>query len=306
MNLSSFGRRLLQLPDATTAFNIFAGVTSTSFGRGFLSLADASSARTYIGVRDVLTANRTYYVRTDGSDSNTGTANTSGGAFLTIQKAFDVICTLDLNGFTITVQIGDGTYTTGLNFNKPWVGGNLVFQGNNATPANVLISVTSANAISSSAPLSGVVTIADMKLQTTTAGTGILHNKGGLIQISNLNFGACTTGHIQCFGPGADILVTGNYTISGGSVRHMEAGEGGRIVAASRTVTLTGTPAFSFAYASGQRLGLIMAQSMTFSGAATGPYYNAINGGGVFTGGGGATYFPGSVAGTATSPGWYA
>ena len=38
--------------------------------------------------REMLTANRTYYVRTDGSDSNDGLANTSGGAFLTIAEGY--------------------------------------------------------------------------------------------------------------------------------------------------------------------------------------------------------------------------
>ena len=62
-------------------------------------------------------------MRTDGSDSNTGLANTSGGAFLTLQKAWNAILTLDLNGFTVTVQIGDGTYTAGVSMTIAPVGG---------------------------------------------------------------------------------------------------------------------------------------------------------------------------------------
>ena len=59
----------------------------------------------------MLTADRTYYVRTDGSNSNTGLANTSGGAFLTVQKAVDAVeSRLDIAGLTVTIQIGDGTY----------------------------------------------------------------------------------------------------------------------------------------------------------------------------------------------------
>lgn len=61
------------------------------------------------GGREVLTANRTYYVRTAGSDSNNGLS--SGAAFLTIGKAIGVCKTIDFNGHTVTVDIGSGTFS---------------------------------------------------------------------------------------------------------------------------------------------------------------------------------------------------
>ena len=71
------------------------------------------------------------------------------------------------------------------------------------------------------------------------------------------------------------------------------------------TVTLTGTPAFApFVYA--DRMGLIDASGMAFVGAATGSRYIGTNAGGIATGGGGASYFPGNAVGSLSNEGWYA
>lgn len=49
----------------------------------------------------------TYYIRTDGNNSNAGTTDSAGGAWLTIQKAADTMVAGD------TAIVGDGTYVSG-------------------------------------------------------------------------------------------------------------------------------------------------------------------------------------------------
>lgn len=252
--------------------------------------------------REVLKASRTYYVRSDGSDSNTGLANTSGGAFLTSQKAVDVATTLDLNGYTLTIQIADGTYT-GATTLKNVVGfagaGFLVIKGNNSTPANVLISTTSANCFDANGT-NVVWDIIDLKMQTTTGGQCLNAQSGGAIRYGNVNFGSCANFHVSAFN-GGRIEAISNYAVSGGALGHMASSYWASVRATSRTITLTGTPAFSIAFAYAEISALLAVDAMTFSGSATGKRFAVATGAQIATGGGGANYLPGNAAGTGTN-----
>lgn len=263
----------------------------------------ALTAPEWATAREVLIANRTYYVRSDGSDSNNGLANTAGGAFLTIQKAVDVIAgTLDIAGFTVTIQIADATYTGAVTL-KNVVGfasaGSLIIQGNNGTPANVVISTTSSSCFTASG-LSAIWDIRDLKMQTTTSGDCIFVQNGANVRYQNVNFGACAGTHLNVQ-VGSKATATGNYAISGGAAVHLSSTYLSLVIVQGVTITITGTPAFSFAFATAQQNSMLAAATNTFSGSATGTRYNASSGGNIFVNGAGTTYFPGNAAGTGTN-----
>jgi hypothetical protein len=261
------------------------------------------------GPREMLSVSRIYYVRADGSDSNTGLSNSSSAALLTIQKAYDTITSsLDLGGQTVTIQIGDGTYTGGLSVSQPWTGGGAVtLAGNNASPGNVIISTTSKDAIGVSAALPGTLLVKDLELQTTTSGNCINHAAPGTLNFQNLQFGACAGSHIAAGAGGAKVAATGNYTINGSAAQsHMICGgTGALILVEGKTVTLSGTLTFAtFAFAS--TLSGILADGNTWSGGTiTGQRYNAQLNGVLYTAAAGANYFPGSTAGATATGGQY-
>lgn len=259
------------------------------------------------GGREVLTADRTYYVRTDGNDSNDGLTNSSGGAFLTIQKAVNTAASLDISIYDVTIQVGDGTYTNQTIISGPFIGaGSVTIQGNNSTPANVLISYTGSVDPDGAflAQNGAVITIKDLKIQTTTAGACLFASSFSVIYFQNIVFGSCA--HAQIFASTLSfIYITGNYSIVGNATWHYYCTGNSMLLGISQTITLTGTPAFTI-FASANILGNISVYSCTFSGSATGKRYSSSLNSVIYTAGGGASYFPGSTAGTTATGGQYA
>lgn len=274
----------------------------SSFVRGLMGAADGVSFQKSIGIREVLSASRTYYVRTDGSDSNNGLANTSGGAFATLQKAYDtIVALLDTAGYTVTVQVADGTYAAGVSMSASWTGGGpIVFQGNSATPTNVVIDATS-SAFSATCLLPADVTIKDMRLKSS-AGNAIENGGSGVIRFSGIDFGACGNSHVLSSANAAAVYSAGNYSISGSGITHMQAIFGGVIRNDGRTITISAAVTFSSAFAFAWRAAVIECYGNTFvnSSNVTGVKY-AVRTNSVLVIAG-AT-LPGTTAGSTTTGG---
>jgi hypothetical protein len=304
---------------ANTQTQIISGNISEVSGAPFISeklddkisipTGDARYLRLGTGIRTMLTANTTFYISTTGNDS-TGNG-TSGNPWLTRQYAWNYILNnLDLAGYTVTVQIANGTYTANFNPVGMAVGqksyGQIIFNGNSATPSNVVMNP------SSSACFSGVncaYQIQNMLLENAnndcidTSNNGIVEVGAGII------FGSAPNGcHMRTASPGASIIINDSYTISGGAQAHYQSQcTGSQIdIQSGVNVAITGMPAFSQAFAVVVG-GNIFFQSTpaTFSGSATGTRYSATLGGTIQTQGSGASYLPGNAAGSSPT-GYYA
>lgn len=257
------------------------------------------------GGRPLLTGPRTYYVDgAAGSDTNTGL--TSGAAFATTQKAIDTAASLDTGIHDITIRITPGTYTAPNNL-KPLSGaGRCYIVGDEALPSSVMISLASGTCFNADSVYS-IYHLRGMQLQTAAGGYGIKAAGHSKIYYRNMNFGACTNGHMYAEN-GGNIEADGDYSISGGGAYHWLV-SAGAIQVVSRIITLTGTPVFGSAssqsFASGVRTGAIITINNTFSGSAMGRRYFASGNGLVDTNGAGASALPGSVAGSTVTGGEY-
>lgn len=256
--------------------------------------ATVSAAAPGLTGREVLTADRTYYVRTDGSDSNNGLADTSGGAFLTIQKAVNTVTALDMAGFNTIISVGAGTFNYTDIALKNLLGGECTIRGQGPA-STTLYGSTRGFSLSS---IVGQWILEDFKL--TSAGWGI-NNSGSKLKFKNIEFGSCSTLHIHTTALGVT-EVTGNYSVSAGCPYHTYVARGSVFLTAGRTVTITNGPTFSSAWAWVEETGVYRGESFTVSGTAYGPrYYVKTNG--VLFANGAAESLPGSTSGSTASGG---
>lgn len=150
-------------------------------------------------------------------------------------------------------------------------------------------------------------TIQNATLSNTSVNSGVVATDRGFVNIGvGVIFGSQNGGAHIVAQLGGRVAQLANFTITGGGGAALNIGSSGSItLQAASTITLTGTPAFSNAFALASPLGYIQAGSVTFTGAATGARYNASGNGVINTGGGGANYFPGNSAGSVATGGQY-
>jgi hypothetical protein len=258
------------------------------------------------GAREVLTADRTYYVRSaDGSDSNNGLSNSSGGALLTIAKAIAAATALDLSIYGVTIQLV-GSFTESVTLRSYVGAGPITIVGDETTPSNVTLTGTGAPvAVIVADGVIGKWRIVGVKLKHAGSQKSLIVSyAGSIVEIRNIDCGSATNAQLQTDTGGMiNVQDTYGYTISGGATHHMQALRGGILkmngLTIADTVTITGTPAFSTAFAAAT-IGGIIRGANTYSGSATGKKFTADLNGVIALGG---VTLPGDVAGTTATGG---
>lgn len=280
-----------------------------------------------VGGRKALTADTTFNVATTGVDSNNCTVS---APCRNMQRAYDNLANFyDLQGFTATIKLADGTYTAGLITSKCVLGqngpGGVQILGS-ATPANVLISVTSNDAFglgetSFGAGLQGCtqVTIGGMKLVTTTAGNAINVSGGGVaITIGTpgfpIEFGASAQNHVVG-GHAAWAIAGTNNIISGNALVSHIAGLSGSQVALHNTCEVINGALTMQYYVLGDSGSQIFLEGMAWNSGACAAGSGSIttsvarylvqNFSTIYTLSASASYLPGSATGVVQSKGNY-
>lgn len=263
----------------------------------------------------IITSNTTFNVDTASGNDNSDCLGTGSGACALLSTAIARFCQIAVvDGAQITFQTltGQTHAAQGLcvyrstrlveNSNPPQILGDT---SSCANANNFTIDGVAAPAISAV----GIYTpwaVRGMKLTSSVGGTSVLADNH-----SRIYFGASTafptvTGfHMRAL-YNSFIEFVGDYCITGNAVVHANAATNGQIlIQPGLTVTLSNSPVFTY-FAQIYSHGLQTWTGTTFIGtAATGTRYSIDTGGGLYTNGAGAAFLPGSVAGTATNPGWY-
>lgn len=267
----------------------FIGIQSaarTNLGQGGASadvdfpLRVQSPIRSNLGIinfTERLTADRTYYISTTGSDSNNGLSASS--PFLTPQKFADIAATLNRGIYRVIGQFADGVYNTNPLLLKTGIGAlPIIFRGNISDNSAVIFRGSSGGTIRAS-NVRDTFDFQNIHFQNTANVPGI--ELSGLITFCH---GGCifaphgTEDQVKI---DTRAIVTNqdpislnwrNMTISGGSGRHVFLYGGANYNFVLGTITLINNASFSiefvratFAYAN--------FYGITVQGTATGRRY---------------------------------
>ena len=244
-----------------------------------------------------LTAARTYYLRSGGSDQNDGL--TVATPLATVNGAKAKLRQLKTNGFAVTLDLGPGVWPA-MAFTEGELGDTAALTINGAGDQLTTVSGAGYYAVRFY-NINACVTLQNFGFNSGTYGIESLNVKR--LNINKLRFGACGSHQVYLQ---RTYCVTGAGLVIDGGAATAFACCNCSFLRVGQAITINGAPHFStaFTYCSGQ--GYSNWVYATFSGTATGIRYQSELSGFILSGGGGANYFPGSLAGVTATGGYYA
>ncbi len=272
---------------------------------------DASSGRASFpaglnGVPERLSANRTFFVRLDGSDANDGLSDSAAGAFRTVQRAVDVAAGLYCGPFAVTVRIGAGSFAEGARLFVPGNGNlRLTLEGAGASATTISGTIYG---VQVSGPCD--LTLRDLRIAgasvTLWARYGARVNLRGTVELGTGTarlIGADNAAYVEVLSCILRIGVTSSsyllFVTAGG---HVYLGSGVSVVTTA-PVTFSAT-----VYSGLNGITQIVGSQVTWNeaaGAIQGTRYVATGNGVINTVGAGPSFIPGTIAGTLTEGGRY-
>jgi hypothetical protein len=239
----------------------------------------------------------TLYVRTDGSDTNDGSANDPQHAFLTPAAAIMAASRFSAVGGAVTIRLGNaGTYPAPNA--AAVVGSNIIIYGDPNNQGNYILSGPGGQGVPPVAAVGCQINLIGLSISnsgTTNYSAGA--SNGGNLSLNNVTFYSVPGSalfHVAAFGGGSVAINGGNVFTS--SMGGWAVASGGAITFAGGTVGFTGNPAWSDGGVKALNNGNVQfAAPVTISGTATGPRFSVSLNGTINTSGSGTNFFPGSV-----------
>lgn len=239
-----------------------------------------------------------------GSDSNDCLAAGAGNACASFTAAIGrMLNQWDTSSQTVTFQAASSQIWNNISLPSQVTRGSIIIDGGGGT----FTSSTGAPALQINTTRAlGTVFLQNVTITCSGGGPGIDVINGLTVTQAGMTYGSCPGGQHRLVANGGEMTASGNYTITGGAAAHIYAdSQSLQDDFQAITVTITGAPAFSQAFAVAVLNGTVFSGGVTFSGATTGNRYAAQTNGFVSSVGGGVHYFPGNSEGFSTTGGHY-
>jgi len=251
------------------------------------------------GTATLATGSPEYAVNT-GNDANDGLSITA--PFLNLQAAADAVSKLDFNSFYVQINMADSVYVSNCVITRAYDGGGpLYIVGNETYIGNVHLNINNDNVIYIGTPLPGSLGIYGLKLSTATSGMGLsVHGLISAALIQNCEFGSIAQYDIHLAIAGCQLTIN-NAIVSATAGYHHFASDCNQTYYAGITA-FTGVPQIVPFLCSSCSSIVVVA---SFLGGVDAKRYAVQLNGSINTNFAGATFIPGTTAGTTTTGGQY-